>query len=172
MRKIFILITLCTSVAVMATEGALSGRFTINANGDQVVFSQGNLQYVGTWQFAEHQWDYFGNSQYDNHRDLFGWGTGDAPNKVSKDDNDYSTFVDWGTNAIVNGGNQKGQWRTLSMDEWGYIMRVQATVCGVHGCVLLPDDFTLPDGLTLNDEINDWDTNNYNAQAWSSMEGG
>ena len=66
--------------------GAISGKFTINANGDQVYFSQGNLQYIGSaatpyWKFAENQWDYLGettgqNSSIQNvDRDLFGWGT-------------------------------------------------------------------------------------------------
>ena len=53
--------------------GAIDGLFTINGNGDQVYFSQGNLQAVcasadadgstqetWTWQFAEHQYDYIG----------------------------------------------------------------------------------------------------------------
>ena len=77
--------------------------FTINEAGDQVYFSQGNLQYqasTNTWRFAEHQWDYVGgidhatgqeygnvfynsikcnnsllSSTYDGWIDLFGWGT-------------------------------------------------------------------------------------------------
>ena len=66
--------------------GAISGKFTINANGDQVYFSQGNLQYIGSaatpyWKFADNQWDYFGTTTGQNSasqnvdRDLFGWGT-------------------------------------------------------------------------------------------------
>lgn len=81
--------------------GAINGLFTINENGDQVYFSQGNLQYqasTNTWRFAEHQWDYVGtqtpdwssgmmggnvegsdnngiSSSYDGWIDLFGWGT-------------------------------------------------------------------------------------------------
>ena len=56
MRKIFTLLVAALCYAVMANAampGALSGKFTINADGDQVVFSQGNLQYVGAWQFAD-----------------------------------------------------------------------------------------------------------------------
>lgn len=80
-------------------EGALKGKFTINANGDQVYFSQGNLQYqasTNTWRFAENQWNYVGSqdveagepggnvsgssnhlisSTYSGWIDLFGWGT-------------------------------------------------------------------------------------------------
>ena len=82
-------------------EGAINGLFTINDNGDQVYFSQGNLQYqasTNTWRFAENQWDYVGSEvvlegegepggnvagssnhliseYYDGWIDLFGWGT-------------------------------------------------------------------------------------------------
>lgn len=159
MRKIFFLCALCASVlAVNATEGALPGKFTINAEGDQVVFSQGNLQYVGTWQFATNQWDCFGTKQSDNHRDLFGWGTGDAPNKVSEDVADYATFTDWGTNAITNGGNQANAWRTLTKDEWYYLFYTRenaatlfahGSVNGVNGLILLPDNWTLPSGASF-----------------------
>ena len=66
--------------------GAINGKFTINSNGDQVYFSQGNLQYIGSastpyWKFADHQWDILGTTTGQNSssqnvdRDLFGWGT-------------------------------------------------------------------------------------------------
>ena len=67
-----------------APTGAIDGKFTINNNGDQVYFSQGNLQYqasTDTWKFAESQYDYIGDansnisSSYDGWIDLFGWGT-------------------------------------------------------------------------------------------------
>lgn len=68
-----------------APIGSINGKFTINANGDQVYFSKGNLQYIGSastpyWQFAKHQWDYLGNNGQGStnqnvNRDLFGWGT-------------------------------------------------------------------------------------------------
>ena len=53
-------------------EGAIGGKFTVDASGTQVYFSQGNLQatYDGdgdalsdwTWKFAEHQYDYIGDT--------------------------------------------------------------------------------------------------------------
>ena len=72
-------------------EGALSGQFSVSGS-KMVYFSKGNLQYVGTWQFATNQWDYFGNSQSDDHRDLFGWGTGNNPNEISTDNSIYSSY--------------------------------------------------------------------------------
>lgn len=81
----------------MPPKGGLPGLFTINAAGDKVFFSQGNLQYqasTGIWRFAENQWDYVGDeskgtvyvdevksnnasisSTYTGWIDLFGWGT-------------------------------------------------------------------------------------------------
>ena len=69
-----------------APIGAINGKFTINDNGDQVYFSQGNLQYIGSastpyWKFADNQWDVLGTTTGQNSssqnvdRDLFGWGT-------------------------------------------------------------------------------------------------
>lgn len=56
----------------------------------KVLFAKGNLQYIGSetpsyWQFAEHQYDFFGNNGQNggNHsinRDLFGWGTNGKDN--------------------------------------------------------------------------------------------
>ena len=69
-----------------APTGAIDGKFTINNNGDQVYFAQGNLQYIGSastpyWKFAENQWDCLGITTEQNSssqsvdRDVFGWGT-------------------------------------------------------------------------------------------------
>lgn len=77
--------------------GSKGGLFTINENGDQVWFSQGNMQYKAStniWRFAEHQYDFVGDatlgnvyengvkcnnayisSNYSGWIDLFGWGT-------------------------------------------------------------------------------------------------
>ena len=64
-------------------EGAVPGIFTA-ADGHQVCFSKGNLQYrasTGTWRFAGQQYDFVGkgnlerSSAYDDWIDLFGWGT-------------------------------------------------------------------------------------------------
>lgn len=162
--------------------------FTINANGDKIFFSQGNLQYqasTNTWRFAEHQYDLIGNdnsnisSTYSGWIDLFGWGTGSNPTNTSTSDNDYSTFVDWGVNAISNGGNTPNQWRTLTSDEWVYLcnaranaadLRSQATVNSVHGYIFLPDDFVLPAGFTFYANSNDWSANTYSARGWSKLE--
>ena len=118
--------------------------------------------------------------------DLFGWGTGNAPTKSSTDYSDYSTFTDWGVNPISNGGNQANQWRTLTKDEWNYLFgtRTNASskygvgmVNGVNGMILLPDEFTLPSGLSFTCGLHSsygWqyykEVNEYTAAEWSKME--
>ena len=166
-----------------------------------VHFSKGNLQYKAsttTWRFADHQYDFVGDDTYgnvyengvksDNTRigenrytgwiDLFGWGTGNNPTASSRFD-DYSHFVDWGVNTITGGG-AANTWRTLSVVEWDYIFvnrpnasskRGLATVDEVHGLVLLPDNWTMPNGITsLNTTLSDWTDNEYDVSQWAQME--
>ena len=168
-------------LTVTVSEGALTGLFSV-AEGKQIVFSKGNLQYQAstqTWRFAEHQWDkvsgtdgtvYEGGVQCDNSLisptytgwiDLFGWGTGDNPTKTSTDCEEYTPFVDWGTNAISNGGNQPNLWRTMAFYELHYLLfeRPNAANLRAYGnidesdpkiFVLLPDDWVCPAGVSYD----------------------
>ena len=67
-RKILLTITLMLAIAHGAwATGELTGKFSVNANGKQVVFAQGNLQasYYGSewvWAIAGNQWDYIGDA--------------------------------------------------------------------------------------------------------------
>ena len=179
----------------IANNGALPGEFSVSAT-TKVHFSQGNLQYVGIWLFAEHQWDCFGATQADDHRDLFGWGTGDAPNKVNEDNAEYATFVDWGVNPIANGGNADSLWRTLTREEWVYLFHTRenadilfglGSVNGVNGTIILPDKWQLPNGVSFTASTTqglEWEShdeyrnsnnknfthNAYTAEQWAVME--
>jgi len=115
---------------------------------------------------------------YYNSKDVNQFGYG--PSSFMEDQNLTGTNYkyDWGYNPISNGGNKVGQWRTLSKDEWYYILftrtnaqylRSQATVCGVHGYVLLPDDFINP-GVIWEFDTKNWTTNNFNAEQWAKLE--
>ena len=213
MRKIFLFIAALVCASTMnATEGALSGKFSVSAT-KQVVFSQGNLQYqasTDTWRFAEQQWEYVGGKNtgvvYENGEkcsnklisdtytgwiDLFGWGTGNAPTKYTGTNDDYTTFTDWGINKISNGGNADSLWRTLTADEWNYLIRERtnadslftyATVNGkvgttdvyIQGVLLLPDDWVTPDGLTVKRLLaagNDVSWKTTTISAWYDAEG-
>ena len=143
-----------------APAGAINGLFSVSAT-KKIYFSQGNLQYqasTNTWRFAENQYDFIGedntniSSTYSGWIDLFGGGTGDNPTNHSQDVNDYSTFTDWGNNAISNGGNTPNQWRTLKETEWVYVFNTRntisgiryakATVNGINGMILVPDEWS------------------------------
>lgn len=63
--------------------------------------------------------------------------------------------ADWGiSNAISNGGKAPYGWRTLTSDEWNYLAThasmQSATVNGVSGYLLLPDNFTTEYGLSVS----------------------
>ena len=200
----------------------------------QVLFSPGNLQYnaalgthlcadgsvkPGTWRFAEHQWDYVGDTKngtvyengvkcdntrvsesYNGWIDLFGWGTSGwesgavayQPWATSTTETDYQpggdpgnhltedyAYADW---AVYNpiGDDPAGTWRTLTMTEWTYVfeqrpgyalLRGQATVCGVHGYMLLPDDWVAPAGITFTGGTDiGYDVNVYSPEQWEAME--
>ena len=145
-----------------APEGAIDGLFTINGSGDQVYFSQGNLQYQasnGIWRFATNQYDYIGDansnisSSYSGWIDLFGWGTsgwncGNTYYRPWDSDNSNGSLYgppgqynltgsyansDWGRyNAISNGGNTSNTWRTLTQSEWDYVFNTRSTNSGIR----------------------------------------
>lgn len=206
MRKIFLFITaMLYCVSTWATEGALPGRFTINARGEQIVFSQGNLQYNAStqaWRFADNQLTALGvananitEASYTGWLDLFGWGTGTNPTHYSTDWQDYPKFSEWGENAISNGGNTSSQWRTLTNKEWDYLFfkRANATslfglgqVDGIKGLILLPDNWTNPEGISFytgiskglvaktdyyaNTDGKNYKHNEYTSAQWIQME--
>lgn len=158
----------------------------------------------GTWRFADQQYDCVGNGNTnvgENNTgwiDLFGrgcsgWNSGEVcyrPYSASYENGDYfrgslaNTYADWGRyNAIENGGNEPGMWRTLTKDEWSYLFaqRTDAegkcgagTVAGIHGVVVLPDEWEQPEGLTFNSGFDashtGWSMNSYTAEEWQRME--
>lgn len=209
------------SVPTNLPEGAIKSKFTINAAGNQVYFSKGNLQYqasTGTWRFAEHQGDKIGNdnsnisSSYSGWIDLFGWGTSGWNNgNIYYQPYDYETSgnasigqgygptdgvnydydlsgtyanADWGVyNAISNGGNQPGLWRTLAANEWSYIFVTRETPSGIrfakanvygygNGIIILPDNWD-PSVYALSETNNGTGTFSDNVigeYGWSQME--
>ena len=161
-----------TQAAARMAQGVLEGVFSV-APQKQVRFSAGNLQYNSVaqlWRFADNQYDRIGfdNIHNDKHYagwiDLFAWGTSGYREKYpyyfsansayygnGADKNIDGTSYDWGVyNRISNGGNKAGQWRTLSVYEWDYLLtrrpnawllRTMGQVDDVQGMVLLPDDW-------------------------------
>ena len=161
------------------------GTFSVSAD-KQVTFSKGNLQYTqstDTWSFADNQYDYLGEANIAidadvlaDKVDLFGWSTS-ATNfgvSTSTSDSDYSgSFVDWGTKKI--GNDAPNTWRTLSYDEWKYLLKNRpnasslkgvAQVNGVNGLILLPDSWTCPSGVTFKSGF----PNNYGVEYYAAYQ--
>lgn len=164
---------------ILAPEGAINAIFSIAEN-QTIYFSKGNLQYqasTNTWRFAEEQYTLVGkdneniSATYDGWIDLFGWGTSgynnkhpylyDAPHSDFGDgiNSITNTNYDWGIyNKIANGGNEASIWRTLSADEWGYLLfdRPNAdkligsgSINEQNGLFILPDNWTKPAEITF-----------------------
>ncbi len=98
--------------------GALSGKFTIKAAGDQVYFAKGNLTVSNNkFAFLENSWTYNTSAASDdkvnkvNGSQHFNWSV--VFNDASSEE---STVVD-GINTDLGAG-----WRGLSDDEWKYLL--------------------------------------------------
>ena len=164
-----------------------------------------------TWKFADNQYDIIGeaneniSSTFNGWFDLFGWGTSGwnsganayQPYSTSWSDSNYYpggdynnnltgnyANADWGVyNKISNGGNATGLWRTLTYEEWRYLLRERtnasskigsASVNGQRGVIILPDDWILPDGLTFSSGFSSASNpdviNLYDVSKWEKME--
>ena len=151
------------------------------------------------------------SSTYDGWIDLFCWATSGwnsgayryQPYSVSTLQSEYRDFLignspendmtgdyakaDWGIyNKIFNGGNHVGLWRTLSRDEWLYLIRGRenagkkcgiAMINGETGLILLPDEWTLPEGIYFRSgTMSSYgleqykQQNNYSLEDWAKME--
>ena len=110
-------------------EGSLPGLFSV-AEGRQVRFSQGNLQYqasTGIWRFAEQQYDFIGSDNekisetYSGWIDLFGWGT-------SGYDHGAVNWQPWSGNTVAQsnalhlayGSPNYGLYDLNGKADWGY----------------------------------------------------
>ena len=159
------------------------------------------------WKFADNQWDHFNveveaSDSPTIDRDLFRWGTSGynhgaiayRPWSTNSNNSNYYAYgsytynlydqdgtADWGYNAIVNGGNQEGLWRSMSGAEWQHVLFYRSTssgirfapakVNGVGGIILLPDDWNAS-YYTLNSTNNpsaSYNSNIISANDWLSM---
>ena len=131
------------------------------------------------WSLAEHQYDILGVdnlesqevNQYGNrfpsedHLDLFCWSAGNSNNGTAYTypyDSYYTgDFKEWGTQTAFTDIYGFG-WSTMTKDEWTYLLSERenaatlksfATVNGVKGLVLLPDEWNAPDGVIISEEM-------------------
>lgn len=156
------------------------GQFTINSNGDKVMFSPGNLQYdnnSNNYLFADNDYEYRGTANLSSNV-----GT---PNNY----NGVIDLFEWNTcNAEINiaGSN----WRTLSSAEWHYLVNTRNTsaigiatdaryakacVNNVYGLIIFPDEYEHPSDVTTPTWINNsssnqgWAYNYYSIEYWNKM---
>lgn len=140
------------------------------------------------WSLAEHQYDILGVDNLEkqelddygrrypseNHLDLFCWSAGYS-NKGTvhtyPDDSYYTGyFEEWGTQTAFTDIYGPG-WSTMTKDEWTYLLSERenaatlksfATVNGVKGLLLLPDEWNAPDGVIISEEMT--------AEQWATIE--
>ena len=171
------------------------GVFSVGA-GKKVSFSQGNLQYTqntDTWRFAAHQYDVIGTDNIQDGAladriDLFGWSGNNTTAlfgvSTSTNNADYAgEFVDWGVNTIS--GDAPDTWRTLSADEWEYLLKKRknasdlygvAQVAGINGMIILPDDWEEANGIVFKSGLHSSQVNDYSVYQsftdaqWLAME--
>lgn len=162
------------SITPTIPDGTLSGKFTVNAEGKQVYFSKGNLWYNGScFQFEDEQYcfrHYYGinNDQAylnegsvtttpENTVGSFFWSKNAsvACGKSYSDATAAQTDIFF-TNATetsakqdfsvsVGGKSWTGVWRTLSKDEWEYLINhngsAWATINNVKGRIIFCDGY-------------------------------
>lgn len=116
-----------------------TGQFTVNASGDMVSFSPGNLQYqasTNTWRFAPQQYSYVGNaagntaptSTQSGWIDLFGWATSGwnngnrnayQPWSVSQTNSDYGVTATKTSSETLTGSYANGDWGVYNAAQLG-----------------------------------------------------
>ena len=190
--------------ATPAVTGKLTGAFSVSADKQVYFSQGNLQYQASTntWRFAEHQYDFIGNAAGNNTEsgrntqsdwiDLFGWatsgnsasGTAYQPWQSSTTDSEYGPAItsgqwtyansDWGINPISNGGNVANSWRTLTQEEWDYILNERETeyrfcyaklnigVQSYNGLIILPDDWD-PSYYALSAESMNQSNHNYNS---------
>ncbi|MBP5366791.1 MAG: hypothetical protein J6Y82_12875 [Bacteroidales bacterium] len=134
------------------TENHSINSYTADFNGWIDLFGWGTSGWSGSG--AENYQPYSTSQAYSSYGPVFSSETG-ANNDLTGD----NSFADWGVyNAIQNGGNQAGLWRTMTYSEWYYLLETRsgardkygiACVCGVNGLIILPDEWSTPSGITF-----------------------
>ena len=163
--------------------GALLGKFSVS-EGKQVFFSQGNL-WFGNWiydrtmeteyYFEDHQWQHqplHDSTWVKSHKNHFFWSKfqeitlyelfPDPELHATKEDviftneTDITPRKDFG--VVINGKRRVGLWRTLSAEEWKYLLEERPMTYGkprytnwwggvkieepiFHGVFIYPDDY-------------------------------
>lgn len=182
-----ILFSLCACTNVNKAETPLHA-FSVG-EGEYVYFASGNLQYnpsLKQWRFAENAYDFIGKdnelaaADYEGYLDLFGWGanglSGVEPYSTFYDNsvygNGHNSIADTEYDFAVAYNKQTGEnWRMLTHDEIHYLLMYRenaeklfgyATIDGVKGLLLLPDDWKCPEDVEFTPSVDFGFENQYN----------
>ncbi len=168
------------------------GQYSVSSN-KKVMFSRGNLQYVGgtytdesSWIFNQNQYDVgqynsAGNSNY------FSQYTNAVSNPAVLANNVSGTTIDWGT---LFDHSDNIHWFTMTAAEWLYLLNsrvedglvdhsyTRGNVAGVNGMILFPDGFDFSNFPTAagsaptsyDADATDYETCTYTAEQWSWLE--
>ena len=170
-------------------------------------FAENQWDYVGDYltgnvfENGEKCNNYLASDSYSGWIDEYGWGTSGYdhgaicyyPWSNSNSYTDYFAYgsesynlfdqtgvADWGYNAICNGGNETDRWRTLTSDEWDYVVHnrntmhgqryAKATIDGIQGLVLFPDNWndTYPSLNSCNMENANFSCNSFSTSFWEN----
>ena len=178
-------------IHTVANGGTAEGVWRFGSSqGEDVSLSGSNYssRWIDEFPWASSGWD--GGAMYHMPYENSGLNSPDYGYGLNDLTGTYA-YADWGVyNAIFNGGNQPQQWRTLSSEEWDYLLyqrRGHSVKWGVAqvqfrlgvnatsyrgGIVILPDSWNLPDGLEFNEGIglNGYGMNRYTSNQWTQME--
>lgn len=134
------------------------------------------------------------DTKYNGWIDLFGWGmwldgTNNDPLRIAKDGEYYPTietknfkYMSLSDNPVIG-----SEWTTLtagqpkSNQEWDYLLKnvkfsggqITTEEGDVNGIILLPDDWSLPNGITFNScaqSAFSFTANRYTVKEWKKME--
>ncbi|MCQ2273269.1 MAG: hypothetical protein MJZ86_00580 [Bacteroidales bacterium] len=177
-----------TGSHVVAGGATVDGTFRFAPHQyDAIMWHDGNLDnstvQPSTTDHVSNQWiDLFtyGSSGYDAAYPPYYWtGTTTMPSGATS----RGTMYDWGEyNAISNGGNQPGQWRTLTSSEWDYMVnsRTNASnleiphcaVGGVIGTMYFPDlwDWNDPQIRSICTGVSAGEEKQFTLEEWAVFE--
>ena len=127
--------------------GTTTGQNSSNQNVDRDLFGWG----TSGWDNGNMYYQPYNTEQFWDSNTGYGYGPTDGTDYNYNLTGDYAN-ADWGVySAILNGGNASHQWRTMTYNEWNYLINTRATassiryakaqVYGVNGLVVLPDDW-------------------------------
>lgn len=158
-------IALALFIALSVSANPLPGKFSVS-EGQQVVFSPGNLQFHmkdSLWRFAPKQIEWAGvennletgNPNFDGWIDLLEWSIGEDNNFGATAQYDTAlyanrSFVDWGNLFDTE------EWFTMTATQWDFLLTGRdgasdkwglAKVGDTLGIILLPDEWTAPEGI-------------------------